>query len=93
MSCFTAVFVEPALGDGRELAFAAPEAAARSWAKAATGARVRRIIWVGNGAPSIDGAEMAVVAIETRSEEEIALEVAMLDDLAQLPSGHEAPKP
>lgn len=92
-SCFTAVFVEPALGDGRELAFAAPEAAARNWAKAATGARVRRIIWVGNSAPSIAGAEMAVVAVATRSEEEIAEEVAMLDDLAQLPSGHEPSKP
>jgi len=89
-SCFTAVFVEPALGDGRELAFAAPDAAARNWAKAALGARVQRVIWVGNSAPSINDAEMAVVAIDSRSQEEIAEEVAMLDDLAQLPSSSEA---
>ena len=85
-SCFTAVFVEPALGDGRELAFAAPDAAARGWAQAAAGARVQRVIWVGGGAPPIKGAEMAAVTVESRSPDEIAEEVAMLDDLAQLPS-------
>lgn len=88
-SCFTAVFVEPALGDGRELAFAAPEAAAQGWAKAAAGARVQRVIWVGGNAPPINGTEMAAVAVESRSSDEIAEEVAMLDDLAQLPSSDE----
>jgi len=88
-SCFTAVFVEPALGDGRELAFAAPDAAARGWANAATGAHVQRVIWVGSNAPPIKGTQMAAVAVESRSPDEIAEEVAMLDDLAQLPSGDE----
>lgn len=89
-SCFTAVFVEPALGDGRELAFAAPDAAARGWAAAAAGARVHRVIWVGRSAPPIKGAEMAAVAVDSRSPDEIADEVAMLDDLAQLPSDNGA---
>ena len=84
-SCFTVVFVEPALGDGRELAFAAPEAAAQGWANAATGAGVKRVIWVGGGAPPLKGPEMAAVAVDDRSPEEIADEVAFLDDLAQLP--------
>ena len=60
-SCFTVVFVEPALGDGRDLAFAAPEAAAQGWAKAAAGAGVKRVIWVGSGAPPVKGPEMAAV--------------------------------
>jgi nucleoside-diphosphate-sugar epimerase len=92
-SCFTAVFVEPALGDGRDLAFAAPEAAARGWAKAAAGARVQRVIWVGNGAPPVKGPEMAAVTVDDRSPDEIAEEVAFLDDLAQLPSGNETERP
>ena len=85
-SCFTAVFVEPALGDGRDLAFAEPEAAAQGWAKAAAGARVQRVIWVGGGAPPLTAPEMAAVAVDDRSPEEIADEVALLDDLAQLPT-------
>jgi nucleoside-diphosphate-sugar epimerase len=92
-SCFTAVFVEPALDDGRELAFADPDAAARGWAQAAAGARVQRVIWVGSSAPPIKVAEMAAVTIASRSPDEIAEEVAMLDDLAQLPSGNEAHRP
>ena len=85
-SCFTAVFIEPALGDGRELAFAEPDAAAQGWAKAAAGARVQRVIWVGGVAPSLTAPEMAAVAVDDRSPEEIADEVALLDDLAQLPT-------
>ena len=85
-SCFTVVFVESALGDGRELAFAAPEAAAKGWAKAAKAAGVKRVIWVGDMAPAVIGPEVAAVAVENRSREEIADEVAFLDDLAQLPT-------
>lgn len=92
-SCFTAVFVEPALGDGRELAFAAPEAAARGWAQAAAGAGVQRVIWVGSGAPPITGAEMAAVTVANRPPDEIAEEVAMLDDLAHLPSDNGRTEP
>ena len=84
-SCFTVVFVEPALGDGRDLAFAAPEAAAQGWANAAAGAGVKRVIWVGTGAPPVKGPEMAAVSIDDRSQEAVAEEVAFLDDLAQLP--------
>ena len=84
-SCFTAVFVEPALEDGRDLAFAAPKVAAQGWAKAAAGARVQRVIWVGSGAPPVKGPEMAAVTVDNRSPDEIAEEVALLDDLAELP--------
>ena len=84
-SCFTVVFVESALEDGRELAFAPPEAAARGWAKAAKGAGVKRVIWVGDRVPAVNGPEVAAVAVDNRSPEEIADEVALLDDLAQLP--------
>ena len=86
-SCFTVVFIEPALGDGRELAFAAAEAATTGWAKAATDAGVKRVIWVGAGAPPVKGLEMAAVTVDNRTPDEIADEVAFLDDLAQLPSG------
>jgi nucleoside-diphosphate-sugar epimerase len=91
--CFTAVFVEPALGDGRELAFAGPDAAARGWAQAAASARVHRVIWVGSGVPSITGVEMAAVLIENRPADEIAEEVARLDDLAHLPPDTEPGRP
>ena len=86
-SCFTIVFVESALGDGRELAFAAPEAAARGWTNAAKGAGVKRVIWVGESAPPLEVPEVAVVALDDRSPDEIADEVALLDDLAELPKG------
>ena len=85
-SCFTAVFVEPALEDGRDLAFGAPEAAAKGWAAAAVGAGVKRVIWVGNGAPPVQGPEIATLSVDQRSHDEVAEEVAFLDDLAQLPS-------
>src|SRR3546814_12733341 len=50
----------------RELAFAAPEAAAQGWANAAAGAGVKRVIWVGSGVPPVKAPEMAAVS---RSEE------------------------
>ena len=84
-SCFTVVFVEPALSDGRELAFAAPEAAAQGWANAAASAGVRRVIWVGSGVPPVKAPEMAAVSVDDRSPEAVAEEVALLDDLARLP--------
>lgn len=84
-SCFTVVFVEPALGDGRDLAFAAPEAAAQGWANAAAGAGVKRVIWVGRGVPPVKAPEMAAVSVDDRSPEAVAEEVAFLDDLARLP--------
>ena len=84
-SCFTVVFVESALEDGRELAFAEPEAAARGWTTAAKSAGVKRVIWVGDRAPALEGPEVAVVALDDRSPDEIADEVAFLDDLAELP--------
>jgi hypothetical protein len=36
---------------------------------------------------------MAAVTVNDRSPDEVAEEVAMLDDLAQLPSGDEARRP
>lgn len=86
-SCFTVVFIEPALGDGRELAFAAAEAATTGWARAATDAGVKRVIWVGGSPPPVKGLEMAAVTVDNRTPDEIADEVAFLDDLAQLPPG------
>jgi nucleoside-diphosphate-sugar epimerase len=86
-SCFTVVFVESALEDGRDLAFAPPEVAAQGWAKAAKSAGVKRVIWVGERAPLVKGPELAAVAVENRSPDEIADEVALLDDLAELPKG------
>jgi len=86
-SCFSVVFVEPALEDGRELAFTSPAVAAQGWVKAAADARVKRLIWVGSAAPVVKGLETATVGIEDRTAEEIAEEVAYLDDLAQLSPG------
>jgi nucleoside-diphosphate-sugar epimerase len=88
-SCFTAVFVQPALSDGRELAFATPAATALGWARAAMDAKVKRVIWVGTDTPSIRNVELATVGLDDRqaerSADDVAEEVAYLDDLAQLP--------
>ncbi|MGQ0848613.1 MAG: NAD(P)H-binding protein [Actinomycetota bacterium] len=83
-SCFAVVLVAPALVDGRDLAFAAPEAAARAWALAAVAANVKRAIWVGADPPPLRTPEVAVVATERLTPAEVADRVAILDDLATL---------
>lgn len=83
--CFTAVMVEPALGDGRELAFATAERAAQGWAAAAAEARITRVIWVGDNPPILATPQSAVVSPNGRTSAEIAEEVAYLDDVAVLP--------
>ncbi|HSL26427.1 MAG TPA: hypothetical protein VLA54_09115 [Acidimicrobiia bacterium] len=81
-NCFGIVFVEPALEDGRELAFATPQATRDGWARAAVDARVTRVIWVGTGLPTVRAAEVVLVTTANRSAADIAEEVARLDDAA-----------
>lgn len=85
-NCFGVVAVEPALYDERELAFASADEAAKAWATAAKDARITRIIWVGGHPPAFNTPQSAVVTIENRAADEIADEVAYLDDLAELSS-------
>jgi uncharacterized protein YbjT (DUF2867 family) len=84
-NCFGAVMIEQALGDGRELAFASPERAALGWVAAAAGAKITRVIWVGGRTPALTSPQSAVVLVAGRSAEEVADEVAYLDELALLP--------
>lgn len=84
-NCFTAVMVEPALSDGRELAFATAERAAQGWAAAASEARITRVIWVGDNPPLFATPQSAVVSLNGRTSAEVADEVAYLDDVAVLP--------
>lgn len=82
--CFVIVFVLDALEDGRDLAFAASSAVPETWARAAQEAEVTRVIWVGSGEVPSSVPEIATVSTENRSAEEIAIEVASLDDRATL---------
>jgi uncharacterized protein YbjT (DUF2867 family) len=82
--CFSIAFVAAALTDGRELAFLTPEQARLAWARAAAESGVTRVIWVGQDPPALRVPEQAVVDIDPQRLEEIAAEVARLDDLVEL---------
>jgi uncharacterized protein YbjT (DUF2867 family) len=84
-NAFGAVMIEPALHDGRELAFASSEQTAKGWSAAASEAHVKRIIWVGSHPPAFQTPQSALVQIENRSTESIVNEVAELDELAEIP--------
>ncbi len=83
---FSAVAITAAAGDGREVAFADDAAGViRQWANAIREADVKRVIVVGEDPEGIlAGAapESAVVATSGRALDEIAADVARLDDAA-----------
>jgi uncharacterized protein YbjT (DUF2867 family) len=80
--CFSAVLVTEAAFDDRERSFArTPEAVLRGWIDAVRAANVTRVIWVGDGALSVDGIEWATVAL---TEPNVAARVAELDDARSL---------
>ena len=80
--CFSAVLVTEAALDGRERSFArTPEAVLRGWVDAVRNAHVTRVIWVGEGAVPVEGAETATVDL---SEPDIPRRVAELDDARSL---------
>jgi uncharacterized protein YbjT (DUF2867 family) len=83
---FTAVLVEAAILDGRPLDFAADtDGVLAAWGSAIRGSGVQRAIWVGGPLSShLVGCapEVAVVATNDRPDQEIAGEVADLNDRA-----------
>jgi putative NADH-flavin reductase len=85
---FTAVIVEDAAFDGRQFSFAADATEVlETWGGAVRDSRVQRVIWVGNPPASLEAPfapEFAVVTPNDRSDEEIAVEVADLNDRATL---------
>ena len=86
VGAFCAVLVVAAAGDGRPLAFAAPEAAATAWLQAMSAAGIRRVIVVGDSpppdAPGI--AELATVPVSGRAMDDIAAAVAALEEAERL---------
>lgn len=89
LNAFSAVLVESSARDGRETAFAdRPEGVIAAWLTALREARVRRVIWVGSSIrlPTAAGydPEMAFVDPAGRSNTEIAIEVADLNDRHRL---------
>lgn len=86
---FTAVLIESAPSDGREIAFAGVDAVPTLWSGALREAGIRRAIWVDHK-PSRDVSDSAPevehVASAGRSHQEVARRVADLND-----AGH--PKP
>jgi uncharacterized protein YbjT (DUF2867 family) len=88
---FTAVFIEAALLDGRPCEFAADSTAVvTTWKAAISEAGVQRAIWVGAASQyALAGfaPEFAVVVPEDRSDREIALDVADLNDRRDLTGG------
>jgi uncharacterized protein YbjT (DUF2867 family) len=82
---FTAVLVAEAAADGRELAFASsPEQAVGSWVRAVRDAGVTRAILVGARRDEPGGVEWAVVDPSGRSPDDVAAEVARLDEAARI---------
>ena len=86
MNCFCAVLVTEAAGDGRELAFATSASAVYDgWRRALGASRVTRTIWV-HPESAVPGdepdrtPEVATVVTTGRAEDEIADEVAELED-------------
>jgi uncharacterized protein YbjT (DUF2867 family) len=87
-NAFTTVLVEAAMLDGRPLDFAADtDAVLAAWGSALRGSEVQRAIWVGGPLSShVVGCapEVAVVASNDRPDQEIAREVADLNDRARI---------
>ncbi len=86
MNCFCAVLVTEAAGDGRELAFATSASSVYDgWRRALGASRVTRTIWV-HPESAVPGdepdrtPEVATVVTTGRAEDEIADEVAELED-------------
>ena len=86
LRCHTAVLVCEAARDGREISFAADARELfAQWAQAVSEAGVRRVIWVADHpVPAADVPEQATVDSALASEE-IAEQVAELDDAPSLP--------
>jgi putative NADH-flavin reductase len=82
--CFAVAFVLDAVSDGREVSFAGPAEVPALWASAAEAAGVTRVMWVGGEGPEVRVAEVARVAVSDRQPDDIAAEVAALDDRAVL---------
>lgn len=84
--CFTAVLLTDAASDARERSFLADSSAVTAaWVDAMREAEVRRVIWVGDGAPdSIPGVEYAAIDPAGAESAAIAAEVAALDEVAAL---------
>ena len=82
--CFAVAFVLDAVSDGREVSFAEPAQVPALWASAAESAGVTRVMWVGNEGPAVGVVEVAMVAVSDRQPDDIAAEVAALDDRATL---------
>lgn len=82
--CFAVAFVLDAVSDGREVSFAEPTEVPALWAAAAEAAGVTRVMWVGAEGPEVRVAEVAMVAVSDRQPDDIAAEVAALDDRATL---------
>jgi uncharacterized protein YbjT (DUF2867 family) len=88
LNCFTVVAVGPAVVDGRELAFESdPARLAAGWAEAVAGARITRLIWVGEPRPGhpVRVPEQANLPVAA-DPSDTAREVARLDDAASLDS-------
>ncbi|MDH3307239.1 MAG: NAD(P)H-binding protein [Acidimicrobiia bacterium] len=92
LNCFSVVFLTEAAHDDRERSFAdSPRAVLEEWREAITGSGATRTIWVeteltrgsGNSARGLT-AETAVVMGAGRPVEDVAAEVARLDDAATL---------
>jgi putative NADH-flavin reductase len=85
---FTAVIVEESVFDGRQYSFASDATGVlETWVGAVRDSRVQRVIWVGDPPPSLQTApvpEIAVITRDDRSDQEVALEVADLNDRATL---------
>lgn len=89
LNAFSAVLIAEAGRDQRERSFArSVDGLVAGWLAAATAAGVRRIIWVGSGAPpdavSDAAGEVALIDTARGSPEDAANEAARLDDLAEL---------
>lgn len=87
-NAFTAVVVEESVLDGRQFSFATDaNGVLETWVRAIRESGPQRVIWVGNSPPSLEAPiapEFAVVAPGNRAREEIAVEVADLNDRAVL---------
>jgi len=89
LNAFAAVLVAEAATDDRERSFAAtPEAVHAQWADGLGDAGVTRVIWVSDdpipGVIEASVREAAQVAMAGRPADEIAAEVARLDEAAEI---------
>lgn len=100
LHCFCAILVMEAASDQRERSFASDRREVfAGWARAATAARVKRVIWVGTradhalapapppGAP-METARVAVDSSRWGSLREAAEETARLEGAGRLPDGY-----